>query len=99
MLYEFGSGYKEELRSEFGSGGNGSIEFRNSGLEESYQLGVPFFCFFPSLLFSFQYLITSLDLRPVQMASARVLPPPDLSQREVEFPRAPDLPKGHPERY
>jgi len=35
-----------------GSGGNGSILFRNSGLEESYQLGVPFFCFFSSLLFS-----------------------------------------------
>jgi len=32
------------------SGGNGSIEFRNSILEERYQFGVPFFCF--SLLFS-----------------------------------------------
>jgi hypothetical protein len=29
------------------------------------------------------------------MASARVLPPPDLSQWEVEFPRAPDPPKGY----
>jgi len=51
-----------------------------------------FSCF--SLLF-----FSSLDLGPVQMASARVLPPPDLSQWEVEFPRAPDPPKGHPERY
>jgi len=33
-----------------GSGGKGSIQFRNSGLEVSYQLGVPFFCF--TFLFS-----------------------------------------------
>ena len=33
------------------------------------------------------------------MASARVLPPPDLSQWEVQFSRAPDPPKGHPERF
>jgi hypothetical protein len=46
-----------------------------------------------SLLF-----FSSLDLGPVQMVSARVVPPPDLSQWEVEFPRAPDQPKGHPER-
>jgi len=35
-----------------GSGGNGSTEFRNSGQEESNQLGIPIFCFFSSLLFS-----------------------------------------------
>ena len=29
------------------------------------------------------------------MASARVLPPPDISQRDVEFPRGPDPPKGY----
>ena len=29
------------------------------------------------------------------MASARGLPPPDHSQVEVEFPRAPDPPKGY----
>ena len=29
------------------------------------------------------------------MALAWVLPPPDLSQWEVEFPRAPDPPKGY----
>jgi hypothetical protein len=51
-----------------------------------------FSCF--ALLF-----FSSLDLGPVEMALARVLPPPDLSQWEVEFPRAPDPPKGHPERY
>jgi len=33
------------------------------------------------------------------MASARVLPPPDLIQWEVEFPRALGPPKGQPERY
>jgi len=38
-----------------GCGGNGSIEFRNWGLEERYQLGIPFFCFFSSLLFSILY--------------------------------------------
>jgi hypothetical protein len=27
------------------------------------------------------------------------LPPPEISQVEVEFPRAPDLPKGCPEQY
>jgi len=29
------------------------------------------------------------------MASARVLPPPDISQWEVEFPHAPNPPKGY----
>ena len=38
---------------------------------------------FASLLFSYRS-------GPVQMASARVLPPSDHSQVEVEFPRAPD---------
>jgi hypothetical protein len=33
------------------------------------------------------------------MASARVLPPSDHSQLEVDFPRAPDPPKGRPERH
>jgi len=47
-----GSGDKEELRSEVRERRKWSIEFRNSGLEESYQLSVPFFCFFSSLLFS-----------------------------------------------
>ena len=55
MLYEFGSGHKEGLRSEARERRKWSIEFRNSGLEESYQLGVPFFCFFSSLLFSTLY--------------------------------------------
>jgi hypothetical protein len=55
MLYEFGGGDKEELRSEARERKKWSIEFRNSGLEESYQFGVPFFCFFSSLLFSILY--------------------------------------------
>jgi hypothetical protein len=51
-----------------------------------------FSCF--SLLF-----FSSLDLGPVQMASARVFTTFGVSQVEVEFPRAPDLPKGRPEWY
>jgi hypothetical protein len=42
-------------------------------------------------LFVFLYI---LDAGPVKMALARVLPPPELSQAEVEFPRAPDPPKS-----
>jgi len=64
MTYECGTGCQVgccmtsgvEIRrnsgSRLGSGGNGSIEFRNSELEESYQFGVPFFYFFSSHLFS-----------------------------------------------
>jgi hypothetical protein len=33
------------------------------------------------------------------MASARVLPPSDYSQLDVDFPRAPDPPKGRLERH
>jgi len=38
-----------------GSGGNGSIEFWNSGLEECYQLGISFISVFSSHLFSILY--------------------------------------------
>jgi hypothetical protein len=48
---------------------------------------------FSSLFFS------SLDLGPVQMALARVFTTFGVSQVEVEFPRSPDPPKVHPERY
>jgi hypothetical protein len=41
----------------------------------------------------------SLDLGPVQMASARVFTTFGGSQVEVDFPRAPDPPKGLPEWY
>ena len=51
-----------------------------------------FSCF--SLLF-----FSSLDHGPVQMASAWVFTTFRVSQVEVEFPCAPDPPKGHPERY
>jgi hypothetical protein len=44
---------------------------------------------FSSLLF-----FSSLDLGPVQMASARVFTTFGVSQEEVDFPRAPDPPKG-----
>jgi len=37
------------------SRGNGVIVFRNSGLEESYPLGVPLFCFCSSFRFSILY--------------------------------------------
>jgi len=43
-----------------------------------------------SLLF-----FSSLDLSPVQMASAWVVTTFGVSQVEVDFPRAPDPPKGH----
>jgi len=90
MLYQFGSGDREELRSETRERRKWAIEFRNSGPAENNQLGIPFFCFFPS-----PYVIISLDLGPVQMASARVLPPPDCRRVEVEFPCTPDPPKGY----
>jgi hypothetical protein len=46
-----------------------------------------FSCF--SLLF-----FSSLDLGPVQMASARVFTTFGVNQVEVDFPHAPDPPKG-----
>jgi hypothetical protein len=47
-----------------------------------------------SLLF-----FSSLDLGPVQMASAWVVTTFGVSQVAVDFPRAPDPPKGRPEWY
>jgi hypothetical protein len=41
-------------------------------------------------IFSFRYIFTCLDLGPVQMASAWVLPPSETSQVEVEFPHVTD---------
>jgi hypothetical protein len=46
-----------------------------------------FSCF--SLLF-----FSSLDIGPVQMASAQVFTTIGVSQVEVDFPHAPDTPKG-----
>jgi len=60
------------------------MEFGSGG---SCQLGV-FFC---SFLF--------WDSGPVQMAAARVVPPPDHRQVEVEFSCAPDSPKGRTELH
>jgi len=61
-----------------------------------YGDGITFRCFlFLSSLFCF----SSLDLGPVQMASARVFATFGVSQVEVDFPRAPEPPKGHPEWY
>jgi len=77
-----------------GSGGNGAIEFRNSGREEKWSIERSFLLF---LLFS-SLLHTSL----LHWISAwykwrrhGFLPPPDRSQGEVEFPRVPDPPKGY----
>jgi hypothetical protein len=47
----------------------------------------------------FSLLFSSLDLGPVQMASAWVFTTFGVSQVEVDFPRAPDPPKGRPEWY
>ena len=101
MMFEFGSGDKEELRSETRERRkrfNTVSELRTGG---KLSIGRSFLLFHFCLLLylSLSYFITTLGFGPVQMASARVLPPPDLSQWELEFPRAPDPPKGHPERY
>jgi len=64
------------------------VQFRDSRAEEKHQLD-DLFCL--SLLHFFSYWSG-----PVQMALARVLPPSDHSQVELEFPRAPD-PQNHRE--
>jgi len=51
-----------------------------------------FSCF--SILF-----FSSLDLGPVQMASAWVFTTFGVGQVEVDFPREAGPPKGHPARY
>jgi len=75
----------------------GQYSFGTRDRRKSDQLSVPVFCF--TLLFSSPYFIASLDLGPVQMASARVFTTFGVSQVEVDFPRAPDAPKGRPEWY
>jgi hypothetical protein len=40
------------------------------------------------------FSLSSLDLGPVQIASARVFTTFGVNQVEVDFPRAPDPPKG-----
>jgi len=83
----------EELRSEAWERRKWSIVFRNPGLEESYQLGVHFFCFF--FVFPSPYFIMSLDLGLVQMASAQIVPPPNISPWDEEFPCMPDAPNSY----
>jgi hypothetical protein len=63
-------------------------------MEDSGTLDIPSVS---SLLFTslLCYFFPSLDLGPVQMASAQVLPPPETGQVEVQFPRAPDPPNGY----
>jgi len=68
MLYEFGSGDKEELKSETRERRkwvNRVSELRTGG---KLSIGRSFLRY----LFSSPYFITSLDLGPVPMASARV---------------------------
>ena len=88
-----------EIRRNWGprlkTGGNGSIEFRNSGLDVRYQLGVRFFGIFSPLHTSLLLWISG----QYKWRRHRSLPPADHSQIEVEFPRALNPPKGHPERY
>jgi len=76
-----------------GSGGNESIEFWNSGLEESNQSGVSVFCFFSSLLFS---ILCYFRSRPSTNGIGTVF---YRLQLEVELACATDPPHGHPERY
>jgi len=90
ILYEFGGGDKEELRSEARK--RRKWVHRVSELRTGGKLSIGR-SFLLLLLFSILYYF--LDPGPVQMASAQVLPPPDRSQVEVEFPRAPDPPKGY----
>jgi len=52
MLYEFGSGDKEELGSEIRKWRKRVDTVSKLRTEESNQLGIPFFCFFSCLLFS-----------------------------------------------
>jgi len=97
MQYEFGSEDKEDLRPEareWRKRVNRVSELRTGG---KLSMGVPLLCLFSSLLFAILYYF--IDLSPVEMASSVVLPPPYLSQWEVEFPRAPDPPRCHPEWY
>jgi hypothetical protein len=67
--------------------------------EESNQLGVPFCCFFSSLLFSSLFHIVLLHWISAQYKWRwhGYLPPPDHSHVEVEFPFVQDPPKFNPE--
>jgi hypothetical protein len=66
------------------------MDGRRIGLEvEIWRTGLLLDVFLFSLLF-----FSSLDLGPVQMASAWVFTTFGVSQVEVDFPRAPDPPKG-----
>jgi len=70
------------------------MEFRNSGLEESYQLGIPVFYFFSSHHFSIIYYLNGSrpSTNSVGMAFHNL-------PLKVEFPHAPDPLKAHPEQY
>jgi hypothetical protein len=105
MSYKRGTGWQVgccmrsgvEIRRNWGprlgSGGNVSILFRNSELEESYQFGIPFFCFFSSLHFSIPYYFfgSRPDTNGVGMGFYHL-------PTEVEFPHAAEPPKGNPVR-
>jgi len=61
-----------------------------------YRDWITFGCF---LFLSSLFFFSSLDISPVQMASAWVLTTFGVNQVEVDFPREPDPPKGHPGWY
>jgi len=92
--YEFGSGDKEELRSETRERSkwvNRVPELRTGGklsIGRSFRL----FLLFSSLLHTLLLLWISAQYK---WRRHGFLPPPDHSQVEVEFPRAPDPPKGY----
>ena len=98
MPDEFGSTDKQELSSE--------IQERRKWVKRVSELGIGgkvinwvFLSSVSSVLFTSPYSITSLDLGPVQTASARGFTTFGLSQVKVDFPRPPDPLKGGPKWY
>jgi len=86
---EIGTNWGPRLRT----GGNGWIEFLNSQLRKV--INESFLSSVSCLLFSSPQFITSLNLGLVLMALARVLPPPGVSQWQLESPHTPDPWNGY----
>ena len=98
MPDKFGSGDKEESRSETQEGRKWVNRVSKLGTGGKV-INWVVFSSVSSLLFSSPYFITSLDLGPVQMASARVFTTSRVRQVQVDFPPAPHPPKSCPEWY
>jgi len=113
MLYEFGSGGKEELRSEAQEWRKWVIrvsELRTGGKLSIGRFFLLFLLFssllFSSLLFSSLLFSSLLHTLLLLWISAQYkwrrhgfLTHPDCRQVEVEFPRESDPPTGHAQRY